>query len=125
MITERGLKELLEEISYPCHDFVTGSMGDGFFLQVEFPAVCAKTHVVQLQKGRKWYLSPHMTASEVMQTALLAAIQAAEHEVREKFRFQGKAVFNPHYDVFKLASADIGEDTRAGQAESLSDKVSS
>src|SRR4051812_18073238 len=36
------------------------------------------------QKGRKWMLSPHMTKSEVIQTAFKAIMTALEHETREK-----------------------------------------
>jgi hypothetical protein len=38
-----------------------------------------------------------------VRTALAAAIMAEEHEVRERFRYKNRRVFNPHYDVEKLA----------------------
>lgn len=53
-------------------------------------------------KGRKWPLSLHMTDGEVVQTAFLAMMTAIEHEARETFLFQGVAVFDPHYDIYKL-----------------------
>lgn len=49
--------------------------------------------------GRKWYISKHMVKSEVVQTAFLAIRQFQEHELREGFRYRGKAIFNPHIDV--------------------------
>ena len=54
--------------------------------------------------GRKWKLSPHMTSSELVQTCLLAVLQAEEHEAREKFRYKGYAIFGPHYDVEALVN---------------------
>lgn len=51
---------------------------------------------------RKWPLSPHMTESEIVQTALLCILVAEEHEAREKFLFRGKPVFGPHFDVDRL-----------------------
>lgn len=53
-------------------------------------------------KGRKWWLSPHMTDGEVVQTAFMAVMAANEHETREKFSYRGVSVFDPHYDIDKL-----------------------
>lgn len=56
-----------------------------------------------MQYSRKWILSPHMTKSELVSTAFKAAISAEEHECREEFRYKGKKIFGPHFDVDKLA----------------------
>ncbi len=53
-------------------------------------------------KGRKWRMSPHMTRSEVVQTAFLAVKTAEEHEMREKFTYFGKAIFGPHLNADDL-----------------------
>lgn len=53
---------------------------------------------------RKYQLSRHMTESELVQTAFLAALQAEEHECREAFRYMDKAPFNPHISVAALMS---------------------
>jgi hypothetical protein len=54
-------------------------------------------------KGRKWKLSPHMTKSEIVQTAFLAVLTAEEHETREQFKYRGYAIFGPHFNVDRLA----------------------
>lgn len=54
-------------------------------------------------KGRKWYLSPHKTDGEVVQTAFKAVMTAMEHEIREMFTYKGVSIFDPHYDIDKLA----------------------
>ncbi len=51
---------------------------------------------------RKWLLSPHMTKSEIVQTAFKCIVTAEEHEAREKFLYKGKAIFGPHFDVEQL-----------------------
>lgn len=84
--------------------------GDRPFLQVGFWDYDASqtTHVQNkktYQHGRKWMLSPHMTKSEVIQTAFKAVMTAMEHEVREKFRYKGKPVFGPHFNVDTLYDA--------------------
>lgn len=54
-------------------------------------------------RGRKWLLSRHMTKGEIAQTVLKAVLTAAEHEIRETLLYGQAAVFDPHYDIAKLA----------------------
>jgi hypothetical protein len=73
------------------------------YLQITAPGgICNLTGISLPWKGRKWYLSPHMTKSEFVQTALKAVLTALEHEARECFLYKGWPVFDPHYDVDKL-----------------------
>lgn len=55
--------------------------------------------------GRKWYISPHMTDSEIVQTIFLACKVAMEHELREQFKFDDQSVFDPHHHLPSLADA--------------------
>ena len=60
-------------------------------------------------KSRKWMLSFHMTDSEIVQTAFLALQVAIKHEAREFFKFKGRPVMRPHFDVYKLVElCDLG-----------------
>lgn len=52
--------------------------------------------------GRKWRLSYHMTATELVNTAFKAYLAALEHEYREQFLYRGTAIYNPHRDVDAL-----------------------
>lgn len=52
--------------------------------------------------GGKLYVSPHSTTSEVVQKCLGAVLAFSEHEVRETFKWKGRAVFHPHYNVDEL-----------------------
>lgn len=72
------------------------------FLQVRFKAVDEETGLLEEQSGRKWRLSPHMTNGEIVQTAFLACKQAEEHECRERFRYDDRAIFGPHIDLDAL-----------------------
>lgn len=67
------------------------------------------------QRGRKWYVSWHATSSEIVQTALLAVLTALEHEAREDFKYDGHAIFGPHFDVGALRelAAEKATDVRA------------
>lgn len=86
--------------------------GDRWYLQWNFGAFDAKTGKIANQAGRKWWLSEHMTDSEIVQTAFKAAVTAEEHECREQFKFRGMAIFNPHIDIYFLLSACIYTDAR-------------
>lgn len=74
-----------------------------FYLQVEWPGTDAITGAPRQCKGRKWFLSEHMTKSELIQTALAAVLAIEEHEAREAFYYAGRPVYGPHYDVDALA----------------------
>lgn len=87
---------ILADISYKDWEFRLAP--DDSWMQIVFrdPATG------EMQHCRKWRLSPHMTRSEVVQTALKAVLSAEEHEAREKFLYLGESIFSPHYDVLDL-----------------------
>ena len=84
------------------------------YLQFTYGAVDTKNpgHYVGNWKGRKWYLSSHMTEDEVIKTAYLAFKMAVEHEVMESFKINGVALFNPHVDYKELVKISHKEITR-------------
>jgi hypothetical protein len=105
--------EIVEQITFRDWRWRLGQDDHRMWLQVEFdapdaecrcatrPQLCGH-HKPRIQRGRKWFLSAHMTRSEIVQTALMAALAAVEHEAREDFRYRGQAVFAPHFDVEAL-----------------------
>ncbi len=105
---------VLNDVNYPGVTFLTRMDGERPYLQVEAQVACSATGDVKTQRGRKWFLSPHMTRSEVVQTAFKAVMAWEEHEVREKFQYRGKAVFGPHFDVDALYALAVSgkEDVR-------------
>lgn len=72
------------------------------YLQIAFNAPNRDDGKNAAWTGRKWFLSSHMTVSEIVQTALLAVLAAEEHEARENFMYRGRAIFGPHWDVDEL-----------------------
>lgn len=104
----RELLWVLEEISYNGMEapFIVGSMGDGYYLQHWQVIPDENTGMVSEQRGRKWYVSPHSTESEVVQTALLAILTFEEHEAREKFLYKGERLFGPHIDHTQVQRRD-------------------
>jgi len=75
------------------------------YLQVECRRPDAKTGEMGLGRGGKAYLSEHMTDSELVRLAFGLFLKYEEHECREWFRFDDRAVFGPHIDVRALFEA--------------------
>ena len=96
------IQQLLENVRYKDWRFQVLTRGDHLFLRVIFEAPDLVTKNPEIQKGRNWYLSPWMTGSEILNTAFLAVKTAEEHEMRESFRYKGKAIYGPHFDVEAL-----------------------
>lgn len=78
--------------------------GQRLYLQVAYLDTCRISGKLQEWKGRKWYLSSHMTPDEVIKTAFAACKATVEHEVMEGFTVDGKVLFNPHVSFEELIS---------------------
>ena len=94
MMLKGDIKEILEQITYkPGWEF---NLDDKLNLQVRFFADG------EIQKGRKWQISIYSCKSEVVQTCMKAILACEEHETREKFKYRGRSIFGPHFDVDAL-----------------------
>lgn len=82
--------------------------GDRWYFQWSWPGVCNFTGKPIVSNSAKYYLSPHMTQTEVVNRVFLAAVKAEEHETRERFLFrptaddQWRAPYNTHIDIKQL-----------------------
>ena len=95
---------ILEDIAYPGYEIGVHGGDDAIYLQARYQEACVVTGIVEWQYTRKWRLSPHMTKSEIVQTALKCILTSAEHRVREHFRYKGQLIFGPHFDVDALVA---------------------
>ena len=98
----REVRAVLAKISFGDWRFRLAKKGGGWTLQVEFDAPDSDTRCVSAQRGRKFYVSPYMSESEIVEAAWLAVIRAVEHEARERFTYEGHRVKSPHFDVRAL-----------------------
>lgn len=97
------VREVIALCAHPEYDFVVLTDGRGeFYLQASYLESDVDSGNVERQLTRRWFLSPEMTESEIVQTAFKCVITSAEHRVREWFRFAGNQVFSPHFDVHAL-----------------------
>jgi hypothetical protein len=72
------------------------------YLQVRAVSTCNDTGAPLQWSGRKWHLSPHMTTTEIVNTAFKAFQAAVDHELRESFLYRGVRIYDPHTDVEAL-----------------------
>ena len=94
----------LQDVKFYDYRFDVYSDGDFGYLQAHYSEPDIVTGQMEEQATRKWKLSPYMTKSEFIQTCFKCAITSMEHRTREHFRYKGKAIFGPHFDVDALVS---------------------
>jgi hypothetical protein len=82
--------------------FPNGDVKGRIYLQAHYVSKCTKTGVEEEWKGRKNYLSDHMTDDEIIKTAYVTFKQAVEHEVMEGFKVDNTILFNPHVNFEAL-----------------------
>jgi hypothetical protein len=100
--TLADLRAIVDRVSFRDWLFYVFADGDRPYIQVAFDEQCIDTGRIVEQRGRKWMLSPHMTDSEVVQTAFAAVLMALEHEAREVFQYRERNIYAPHFDVEAL-----------------------
>lgn len=102
MLKDNDLLRIVNNIQHDEYDFLLKYDESRPYLQICCNSKCNVTGEPMSWTGRKWLLSYHMTSGEIVQTALKAALTAAEHECREKFTYRGITLFDPHQDLDKM-----------------------
>lgn len=102
MLALKDMRAIVGEIAFDGWRFMVRKDRSRPYLQVSACGRCNVTGGALDWTGRKWFLSPHMTRSEVVQTAFKAVMTAVEHETRERFAWRGRAIFGPHFDIDQL-----------------------
>lgn len=107
------LLQALKHVKFHDWAFRIQYEGERPYLQLHWEGPCAIEGHNCPQSSRKWWLSPHMTPSELVQTCLMAVLVATEHEVREHFTYKGRPIFGPHFNVENLLRiCELPLDTR-------------
>jgi hypothetical protein len=101
-VTSEDFLAVLNRIQFRDWTLRSGDLSDGRYIQWLFPAPCHQTREPSIQHGRKWPISQHAIADEVVKTAWLAVEVALRHEALEDFTVDGVSPFHPHTDFEKL-----------------------
>lgn len=86
-------------------DYTFGVVEDSrgaIYLQASYQEPDTVTGIDETQLTRRWFLSPHMTKSEIVQTVFKCVMTSMEHRAREWFKYRGEAIFGPHFNVDSL-----------------------
>ena len=99
----KRLRDIVAECSFMDYTFHVKTDGRGdIYLQASYMEPDIDTKVVEEQRTRRWFLSPEMTKSEIVQTVFKCCITSMEHRTREHFTYRDRRVFGPHFDVDAL-----------------------
>lgn len=71
----------------------------GAVLEIGANVVDNETEREVYMTGRKWVITPDMPKSDIVRTVFLAVMTWEEHEIRENFRYKGRDIFSPHFEV--------------------------
>lgn len=94
---------ILGELEYPEYTFLALVDGRGeMYLQGEYMEADIYTGVEEKQLTRRWFISPQMSKSELVQTAFKMIMTSMEHRVREHFKYRDQLIFGPHFNVDDL-----------------------
>lgn len=100
--TYEQVKEIVDQLTFKDRLFKLLKKGDGFLLQMQYIEADVLTGKLAKQHTRKWYISPHATESEIVQTGLICVLTSQEHIGREHFKYKGLKLYGPHMNVTDL-----------------------
>lgn len=121
MVTKEEVLGIIGQTSYLDWEFHLGDMGNGFYVQVQFEAEDSATGKVERQHCRKWYISKHMTETEIVDTLYKAVEAAVIHEMKENFKFKGRMIHNPHTSVGARYEACVQTEHRAAPPKEVAE----
>jgi hypothetical protein len=97
----QDIQNIIDSIRFKDRSFKLMTKGDGFLLQMEYYEADVNKPGSEpvKQSTRKYYLSPYMTTSEVVETAWLCVQRSQLHVASEHFRYAGRQVYSQHFNV--------------------------
>lgn len=102
-MTIEEMRLIIANVDFPEYDFCVQASSHGFiYLQAAYFDDDTVSGKREIQKTRRWPLSPEMSESEIVSTAFKCALTSMEHKTREWFTYKGGAIYGPHYNVNNL-----------------------
>lgn len=97
--TINELAAIIRDVEFMDRNIRIGEMGSGYFIQVQYVEKDIVTGELELQKARKWYVSPYSTDTEIVESAFAACCRSMMHVAKEHFIYKGHRVYSPHFDI--------------------------
>lgn len=100
-LSREVIQGILDGVGFQDRKFILLEKGDGFLVQMEyFEADVEKPGSEPVsQKTRKWYVSPFMTESEIVETCWAMVCRSQLHIASEHFTYRGRRVYSQHFDI--------------------------
>lgn len=100
-------RDVVSQCAFPGYTFHVKMNGRGdLYLQGEYAEPDAVVGVIlgaaEVQLTRRWFLSPKMSDSEIVQTVFKCVITSMEHRTREWFTWKERPIFHPHHNLQRL-----------------------
>ena len=93
------LKVIVERTQLPDFQFDCQKIANKFIVHIRQSTEDADTGKRELMQGRSWLIEPDASEAEVVRTLLKAALTWSEHEIRERFHYDGVRIFHPHFQI--------------------------
>lgn len=93
---------LLGQVNCLDYKFEVRESHGGIVIRARYEEADTYTGEPAEQFTRKWIITPLMTDSEIVQTALKCCLTSMEHRTRESFKYKGRRIFGPHFDIEDL-----------------------
>jgi hypothetical protein len=110
-LTLGQIQSIVDKISFMDRTFRVIEKQDGYLLQMQYmePDVEKPGSEPVLQGTRKWYISPFMTESEIVETCWACACRSMLHVASENFTYKGRRIYSQHFHVdARLEACDAG-----------------
>jgi hypothetical protein len=111
-LTLAQVQEALQDVKFMDRKFLVMEKGDGFLIQMSYMEedVDNPGSGPMEQKTRKWYTSPYMTETELVETCWAMVCRSQMHIAGEHFTYKGRRVYSPHFDIdARIAMCDEGK----------------
>lgn len=90
------VRAVLQRVSVPGFEFIPEVMSGKLFVRIRKVELDQQRGVVEPMLGRRWLVEREASESDVVRTLLKAVLTWEEHEIRERFLFDGRRIFDPH-----------------------------
>lgn len=100
-LTKLDVQLIVNKVRFLDRTILLLDKGDGWLLQMEYmePDVEHPENGPVRQATRKYYLSPYMTESEIVEACWLMVVRSQQHVASEHFTYEGRRVYSQHFDV--------------------------
>ena len=93
------LAAVLRRVSVPGYSFIPEAIAGHLSVRISKAECNHQSGAREPMLGRRWLIERQATPDEVVRTLLKAALTWEEHELRERFRFDDRLIFDPHFEL--------------------------